>query len=94
MVTVLILAIVALLGVTVLLKHPLDVSACLIVAGRIGAGILRFTVSCLMGFALFMVIVGGVLVFLAFCVALVPYSKRVSSGKGGRRFVILSGVFF
>lgn len=94
MVTVLMLSMVILLVVTIFLKHPLDVSACLILAGSLGAGVLRFTASCLMGFALFMVIVGGVLVFLAFCVALVPYRKNVSHKKRGRRFLILSGLLF
>jgi NADH-ubiquinone/plastoquinone oxidoreductase chain 6. len=91
MVTVLMVFMMVLLGVTALLKHPLDVSGCLILAGRIGAGVIRFTASCLMGFALFIVIVGGVLVFLAFCVALVPYSKGSPSNRRGGKFLILSG---
>nr|YP_010393082.1 NADH dehydrogenase subunit 6 [Bankia gouldi]UPX89064.1 NADH dehydrogenase subunit 6 [Bankia gouldi] len=94
MVTVLMICMVVLLGITILLKHPLDVSACLMVAGSIGAGVLSFTTSCLMGFALFMVMVGGVLVFLAFCVALVPYSKGISTYQGSSRFVVISGIFF
>nr|UPX89304.1 NADH dehydrogenase subunit 6 [Teredo sp. TBF02] len=94
MVTVLMLSVVALLGVVIFLKHPLDVSACLMMAGGLGAGVLSFTASCLMGFAVFMVMVGGVLVFLAFCVALVPYSKSFSDNKTQSRFVILCGLLF
>nr|UPX89136.1 NADH dehydrogenase subunit 6 [Bankia sp. TBF03] len=94
MVSMMMVCMVVLLGTTVLLKHPLDVSACLMLAGSIGAGVLSFTASCLMGFALFMVMVGGVLVFLAFCVALVPYSKGVSSYLGESRFITLSGLAF
>nr|UPX89256.1 NADH dehydrogenase subunit 6 [Lyrodus sp. FL G0] len=94
MVTVLMLSMVILLGVTIFLKHPLDVSACLMLAGSLGAGVLSFTASCLMGFALFMVMVGGVLVFLAFCVALVPYSKNLANSKQSGRFLLLSGLVF
>nr|YP_010393166.1 NADH dehydrogenase subunit 6 [Teredo bartschi]UPX89292.1 NADH dehydrogenase subunit 6 [Teredo bartschi] len=94
MVTVLMLSMFMLLVATIFLKHPLDVSACLMLAGSLGAGVLSFTASCLMGFALFMVMVGGVLVFLAFCVALVPYSKSFSYKKSSKRFLILSGLLF
>nr|UPX89052.1 NADH dehydrogenase subunit 6 [Bactronophorus thoracites] len=70
------------------LKHPLDVSGCLMVAGVVGATVLSFSVSCLMGFALFMVMVGGVLVFIAFCVALVPYLKNFQVAWGNGSFSV------
>nr|YP_010393142.1 NADH dehydrogenase subunit 6 [Neoteredo reynei]UPX89268.1 NADH dehydrogenase subunit 6 [Neoteredo reynei] len=93
MLTVLMVAMVGVLGMMLVLSHPLDLSGCLMLAGSIGAGVLSFTTSCLMGFALFMVMVGGVLVFIAFCVALVPYEKgpSASSPKGG--YVVFSSVW-
>nr|YP_010393130.1 NADH dehydrogenase subunit 6 [Lithoredo abatanica]UPX89232.1 NADH dehydrogenase subunit 6 [Lithoredo abatanica] len=83
-------------------KHPLELSGFLMVMGSVSAWIVSYLGSCLMGFSLFMVMVGGVLVLISFCVALVPFSKDVglvrgvssSGGMGGHsvfRFVGSAG---
>nr|YP_010393154.1 NADH dehydrogenase subunit 6 [Nototeredo knoxi]UPX89280.1 NADH dehydrogenase subunit 6 [Nototeredo knoxi] len=76
----------------VFLKHPLELSGFLMGTGIVNSLYLSVGVSCYMGFALFITMVGGVLVLISFCVALVPYSKRsnVSWMSGIRQPVKLS----
>nr|YP_010393178.1 NADH dehydrogenase subunit 6 [Teredothyra matocotana]UPX89340.1 NADH dehydrogenase subunit 6 [Teredothyra matocotana] len=61
-------------------KHPLELSGCLLLVGVFNSLLVCCGMSGMMGFSLFMAMVGGVLVLIAFCVALVPYKKVSSQG--------------
>lgn len=61
--------------------HPLQLRGYLMLVGVFNSCYIRLGVSSLMGFCLFMMIVSGVLVLVAFCVALVPFAKDVGRGS-------------
>nr|UPX89208.1 NADH dehydrogenase subunit 6 [Kuphus polythalamius] len=62
--------------------HPLQLSGYLLLVGVFNSCYLSLGVSSLMGFCLFMMMVSGVLVLVAFCVALVPFVKNIKRSGG------------